>query len=115
MARKKNHPGSIDQRGDTYRLRLCVGKQKFSYTFTDVPRSEVEEFARKEHEKLRHQHDLVGVGLPGSLRFSGLVSRFEEDVLPTSRSGHASVLPGEPEAAVGVLRGPTQGPEGPRS
>ena len=83
MARRKNHPGSIDKRGDTYRLRLCVAKQYFTYNLSDVSRAEVEEFARKEHEKLRAQHELIGVGLPGSMRFSALVNRFEEDVLPT--------------------------------
>ena len=114
MARKKNHPGSIDKRGDTYRLRLCVAKQHFTYNLTDVSRADVEEFARKEHEKLRAQHELVGVGLPGSMRFSALVSRFTEDVLPTPLAGHASVLSEVPETPVLILCGPPQGPQTPR-
>ena len=110
MARRKNHPGSIDKRGDTYRLRLCVAKQYFTYNLSDVSRAEVEEFARKEHEKLRAQHELIGVGLPGSMRFSALVSRFEEDVLPTSRTSHPGVLSDVPEAPLLILCGPAQRP-----
>ena len=46
-------------------------------------RVELNAMTSEQHEKLRQQHELVGVGLPSSVRFSGLVGRFEDDVLPT--------------------------------
>ena len=82
MARRKTHPGSIDRRGGSYRLRLCVGGQNFSYSLPGMSKKDVETFA-----KLRERSTTY------------------------ARPEHPNVLPEVPEAATDVLRGPPQGPE----
>lgn len=82
MARRKTHPGSIDMRGGSYRLRLCVGGQKFSYSLPGMSKKDVEAFAKTEQEKLSQQHKRFGL-VAGPMRFSELVARFEDDYLPT--------------------------------
>ena len=93
MARRKTHPGSIDKRGRSYRLRLCIGGKYETYNFSDVKRSEVETFAKKEHERLKKLHGRVKRGLPGVTTMSELITRFESDVLPGLAPNSAESYP----------------------
>ena len=82
MSRRKNHPGHIEKRAGSYRLHLCVAGERHKYTLT-CSRKNAERFAREEYRRLELQADRRRMGLPGALRFSALLDRYERETLPT--------------------------------
>lgn len=82
MARKKpnddDHPGHIQKRGNSYRVTLCVdGKYTRFSVRGDEEKARAE--AKRRYEDLRSRST---AGLPGPMRFSALLARFEEVKLP---------------------------------
>lgn len=76
----KNYPGNIEERGGSYRVRLCVEGEYHYYTKSEMTREEVEAFARSEYDQLKRK---ARVGLPGPMPFSELLDRYKEAKLPT--------------------------------
>ena len=87
MARRKNHPGSIDKRGDTYRLRLTVGGRTHAFNLKNVTRGDAEGFARKKHQELVRQEQRAGLGFVTGMLFSELLTLFRNDFIPTLAQG----------------------------
>ena len=87
------HPGSIERRGDAYRVRIYLGGQMHRFNFkphTGSPATDrklVEKFAREKHRELERQHERLAAGLPGSVRFSALLELFVSQELPTVAPG----------------------------
>ena len=87
MARRKNHPGSIDKRRETYRLRMSVGGRTHCFHLRGVTRPEAEQFAREKHRELLRQHQRAALGLTIGMQFSELLSLYRGDYLPTLAPG----------------------------
>lgn len=81
MSNRKSHPGHIEKRAGSYRLHLCVAGQRHKYTLA-CSRKNAERFAREEYRRLELQADRRKMGLPGALRFSALLDRYERETLP---------------------------------
>jgi integrase len=87
------HPGSIERRGDSYRVRIYLGRQMHRFNLKPhtgnaaTDRKLVEKFAREKHRELERQHERVAAGLPGGVRFSALLELFESQELPTVAPG----------------------------
>ena len=83
----KRYPGSIDRRGDSYRVRLSIGGERFRFTIPTTDRRAAERFAREKARELMARHQRVALGLPEGVRVSGLLARFERDELPGRAPG----------------------------
>ena len=89
MARKKNYPGSIRDRGDYFQVRLCVTRAKneskyHTFRVDGADRVEAEAFARTNYNEL-----LGGRGEQPPIDhrqdaepFSSLLKRFKDSELP---------------------------------
>ena len=73
------HPGSIEKRGNSYRVRLCVAGERRYFTLDDVDQKGAEDFAWEKYNELRR---LSGKGLPGPMAVSELLERFKASALP---------------------------------
>ena len=73
------HPGSIEKRGDAYRIRLCVGGERHYFTLAGVTKEAAEQFAREKNAELHRRN---GKGLPGPMPFSKLLAHYEDVRLP---------------------------------
>ena len=82
MAKTKRHPGSIEKRGDSYRIRLCIGTNRHYFTLTTKDRRVAEVFAQKKEAELREESARQEAGLPGVLTCTQLLRLFEEIHLP---------------------------------
>jgi integrase len=82
MAKTKKHPGTIVKRGNSYRVILYVEGERLQFTLKDVTHAQAAAFATREHTKLTEAAKRRKLGLPGMLRFSGLVKKFREVKLP---------------------------------
>ena len=82
MTRTKRYPGSIEKRGESYRIRLCVGNNRHSFTLTTRSRKVAERFARKKEQELREQAARHKAGIPESLTCTQLFQLFEDIHLP---------------------------------
>jgi site-specific recombinase XerD len=87
MGKSKRHPGAIDRRGDTHRIRLCVGGERYSFTVLTSDRREAEKFARDKCRELEEGHRRRSLGLPDAIAFSELLALFERDTVPTLAKG----------------------------
>jgi len=78
--------GAIEQRGDTFRVRLYVAGTRYSYTLHTTDRSAAETFARTKYLELLHsqnvQQDRIRRGLPAFVTMAVLFEAFRRDVLP---------------------------------
>lgn len=97
MARKRRHPGSITRRGKTHLVRLCVGGKVHRFTVKTRDRRVAESVAVQEYERLMLVRERSAHGLPTVVRFSGLLSEFEQSLLEkcagTQRSYGDSLKP----------------------
>ena len=82
MARRKTHPGSIQPRGDGYRVRLHVAGEMHRFQINSVTMAEAQAFAIEKQEELKREAGRRSVGLPGRISFSGLLKRFDDHELP---------------------------------
>ena len=83
MARRRSYPGSIERRGDSLRIRLCVDGERHYFTLPTLDQKVAERFAREKERELRKNAARKKAGLPGQLRISELFDWFEETHLPT--------------------------------
>jgi site-specific recombinase XerD len=87
VGRRKNYAGSIEKRGDSYRIRLCIGGKRHYYTVRTTDRRAAERLAREKYHELERRQDRRAAGLPGAIRVSALLEQFENEVLPTLAPG----------------------------
>ena len=74
------HPGSIDQHGPSWRVRLCVDGQRHTFMMPEgATKEDAEQHAREKHAELHWRN---GRGLPGPMRFSELLARYEDVKVP---------------------------------
>lgn len=86
MAKTKRYPGTIEKRGSNYRVILYAGGKRHSYTLKEATRKQAENFAREQHDKLQERLARVEAGLPGVVKFSGLLKQYREHRLPLVNS-----------------------------
>ena len=77
---KKNHPGSLQRRGDSYRVTLCLAGRVDRFTVRTTDRRVAEQFARKQYAELRKRLDRELAGLPEVVRMSTLLAEFEAEM-----------------------------------
>lgn len=80
-------PGYLQRRGAGFRVRLCAGGQRFSFTVRTDDRRVAEDFARQKQAELERQVDRQRRGFPGPLPMSAILDEFERDELPTKSPG----------------------------
>jgi len=78
MAKRKHGSGSIEKRGNSYRVRICVNGQRRSYNLKDVTKKQAEEYAR---DKSKELEQIYGTTTIGPVRFSALLRQYETDYL----------------------------------
>lgn len=77
------HPGTIERRGDSYRVTLHVGGHRRRFTIrTDDPREAVE-FAKRKDQELERERVRSRAGEVIGIRCSQLFSRFDVDHVAT--------------------------------
>ncbi|MDH5761276.1 MAG: site-specific integrase [Gemmatimonadota bacterium] len=79
MAKRKDYPGHIRQRGDSFQVVLTVGGERHSSSLTGATREGAEEYARKEYDRLRKRTRRGGSGF---LTMGGLIDAYEESEVP---------------------------------
>jgi site-specific recombinase XerD len=90
MARPRKVPGTIDKRGDTHRVRLCVAGTRHVYTVKSPDRRVAEQFAIKKERELKAQAGRRAAGLITGMRISALVSEYEKHIVPSLADGTQS-------------------------
>lgn len=97
MAKRRRHPGSIARRGKTHLVRLCVDGKVHRFTVKTRDRRVAESVAVQEYERLLVARERSAHGLPSVVRFSDLLSEFEqvlvEKCVGTRRSYGDSLKP----------------------
>lgn len=73
--KKKDYPGAIEKRGDSYRVRLCVDRRRYYFTLKNLDRKEAEQFARNKDSELRRRSV---AGLLGQMTLSQILARYRE-------------------------------------
>ena len=88
MPKRPEYPGHIQERGSgSWRVTLRTAGQRHQYTVQGT-RKAAENFARKKYGELERRARRRGPGaVPGGVRFSMLLERFEGDELPTLAPG----------------------------
>jgi integrase len=84
--RTKPYPGSLTKRGDTWRLRLCVGGKYHSFTLQGT-KVEAGNFATEKYKELAGDLGRAKAGKPGPIRFSALLEEFTTYGLPLLSPG----------------------------
>ena len=87
MAKTKSYPGTLEQRGHTFRVILQVGGQRHSFTAATEDLEEARQFAKDKDAELRAQLARQRQGLPGVVRFSALLDQFQREEVPTLAAG----------------------------
>ncbi|MFC1662050.1 tyrosine-type recombinase/integrase [Gemmatimonadota bacterium] len=87
MARRKTHPGTIQERGNSFRVRIQVGNERHAFTLRNVGQREAEAFAREKHQELSQAAKRRTDGLPSLVPMSSLLERFNADYMPTLAPG----------------------------
>ncbi len=78
-----NHPGSIERRGQGFRVTLYVGGQRRHFSLATTDKREAIEFAKRKDQELERERVRSRSGQAIGLRCSDLFTRFEADHLPT--------------------------------
>jgi len=97
MGRRRTYPGSIEKRGDAFRVSLVVGGERFRKTFRNVTREQVEGFLRQQHEQMCEDTKRRSQGMPiGDETVLILIDQFREDrypdLAPSTLSGYKTTL-----------------------
>jgi integrase/recombinase XerC len=82
MARRKNHPGTIEARGHALRVILYAGGERHAFTLPTTDRRQAVEFAQVKHLELKRAVQRTGRGLPARIRVSALLDKFTAERLP---------------------------------
>lgn len=84
---RKRFPGSIDRRGDTFRVRLSVAGTMHSFTLETDDKRAAEQFARTKDKELRATQRRKASGLAVGVTFSALLATFREQAMPGVAEG----------------------------
>jgi integrase len=87
VARRKRHPGHIQYRGGSARVRLCVDGTYHSFTLRTSDHGEAERFATSKYNELSAYARRGET--PSEMRVNALLTQFEAEVLPTLAPGAA--------------------------
>lgn len=86
--RAKNHPGTFEDIGDSYRrLVLFVGGKRHHFKLETRDKKACEKFAREKHRELLKTLDRSKRGVDAGTRLSGLVAQYKRDEIPTLSAG----------------------------
>ncbi|MCZ6858221.1 MAG: tyrosine-type recombinase/integrase [Gemmatimonadetes bacterium] len=87
MANRKNHPGSLDRRGDGYRWRVSLGGQRHLETFPTTEKRTAAKWARERYRELEGKHERRREGLATDVTIEALFDRYVTDKLPRKALG----------------------------
>jgi integrase len=97
MAKRKDYPGSIDRRGDSFRVQLCVGGRRDCFSVQTTDERVAKQRARQREAELKAEHARRQAGLPVAVRMSDLLAEFDAGlagrVNGTQRSYRDSLTP----------------------
>ena len=79
---RKSHPGTIERRGNSFRIILYAGGERHTFTLPGVSKKDAEQFARTKSAELLEMADRQRLGLPGTESIDVLIQRFEAEKLP---------------------------------
>lgn len=82
MAKTKRHPGTLEQRGESFRVILYVGGERHAFTLKGASRKEAEAFATRKDEELQELAKRAALGLPEPMRVSAFLDKYEAERLP---------------------------------
>jgi integrase len=85
--RRRKHPGTLQERGGSFRLHLCVGGARHLFTIPTTDRATAEAFAREKYDELARLHARRRLGLSADITCAVLFDRFEEQELPPLARG----------------------------
>lgn len=80
---KASVPGSIQKRGSSYRVRLCVRGERHLFTVKTTDLKAVERFAIAKNKELEEQAERRATGLPDAPRISEWFDQYQAETLPT--------------------------------
>ena len=72
MGSKARYPGTIEQRGNGFRVSLRVAGERHRFTLANVSKKEAEAFARRKGEELEELARRQTLGLPDLIPFAGV-------------------------------------------
>ncbi|HEX7240215.1 MAG TPA: tyrosine-type recombinase/integrase [Longimicrobiaceae bacterium] len=72
MGSKARYPGTIEQRGNGFRVSLRVAGERHRFTLANVSKKEAEAFARRKGEELEELARRQTLGLPDLIPFAGI-------------------------------------------
>lgn len=82
MARTKQYPGSVEPRGNGYRVTLYVNGQRHRFTLANVSEVEAQNYAKAQHDKLERRAARLAAGIAAVDHFSELLEDYETKRLP---------------------------------
>lgn len=85
--KRRRAPGNIEQRGDTFRVRLSVGGQRYRFTIPSSDRRVAEDFARRKYRELEDTLRRKAAGFDTGVLVSSLLSTFVDQEIPRLAPG----------------------------
>jgi hypothetical protein len=82
----KRRPGSIERRGGSFRVRLCVAGARHYFTLPATDKSVAERFAREKARELERRAARAAAGFD-VVSFGALLDTYEKQELPTLAPG----------------------------
>lgn len=79
---RKSHPGTLEQRGSSYRVILYFEGKRHSYTIQTTDRATAEDFARDKEKELCDAQERRTAGLPDPDTFGGFLEQYKRERLP---------------------------------
>ncbi len=87
MPRRRRVPGSLERRGDSYRVYLCVNGKRDKTTIATTDRRVAEAYAIKREQELKDQAAERLVAIVTDMRVSALLNEYESAIMPTLAKG----------------------------
>lgn len=87
MARRRSYPGSIERRGDSYRITLRIGGKRHRFTIQTLDRKLAETAAINKYAELKRDSERKAAGLPDTIGVIQLIDLYESTELPTLAPG----------------------------
>lgn len=81
MSRRR--PGNLERRGDSYRVRLCIGGKRHKFTIPTTDRRLAERFAATKARELEEELARKAAGIRTGVTMSELLALFGSQSLPT--------------------------------
>lgn len=83
----RRHPGSIEKRGKTFRIRFMQDGRVYRFTVHTADRRVAERLALQKYQELPKLVARRAAGIDDSIRFSALLAQFDAEVIPTRTPG----------------------------